>query len=300
MNPVLRSIDNLLVQFDDLSQRHATLSSDFDKTMSDFENPLRNISRSEDERRRTLENLSVETIETNEMEKSNESIDNLHKFNQHVVKSRSGHRPPSYSTIDLSTIPARSSSRSSWFTTESAPAADKLSVQKIQPLLKASISEPVTSTKTNEFPDISNKNTENISPIRRPPRRIITAFTMETVNRLSRPKIYNRPASRTVPIERTNSVARKSPTRKRKGENKTPEERRRKSSRTSQSRSSSHCTTVTTIRLTFPMQRELRPKRMIVAPAPIPVKPMKTVRTTTILTNKRTEKAPHRNMYLFR
>ncbi|CAF1516360.1 unnamed protein product, partial [Adineta steineri] len=41
MIPVLRSIDSLLNRFDELSQRHTTLVSNFDKNFTNIENPLR-------------------------------------------------------------------------------------------------------------------------------------------------------------------------------------------------------------------------------------------------------------------
>ena len=77
MIPVLRSIDSLFNRFDELSKCHANFLSNFDTNFSEFENPLRNVARTEEEQRKTAANIlfvvnenddqigSIETIEEN-------------------------------------------------------------------------------------------------------------------------------------------------------------------------------------------------------------------------------------------
>lgn len=194
MLPVLRSIDVLLNRFDQLSQRHSELSSKFDTNLIDIANPLKDVAREAEEQRQTVENLSQISHETLEY---GSSIDNSETFNRLITKSRHGNRPPNYSSNDSFFNPNRVPSRSSWVTTESSPSNDPSSLI-YQPSRKQTSNSAPTSRVT--FDENSRSRDRFITrskirisqPMLSPPRRQnrtpITAFTMETVNRLSKPR----------------------------------------------------------------------------------------------------------------
>lgn len=140
MIPVLRSIDNLLHRFDELSICHRNFLSYFDKNFSNMKNPLKDVTRSEDEQRK-LANDMLLVITEDENEK--ESIKTVEDFHQHIIKNRYLHRPPQYS-FNGKLPPTSSFSKNRH---------------------SSSVSKP------------SNQST-------------IKVFSMETVNRLSKPKAY--------------------------------------------------------------------------------------------------------------
>lgn len=159
MISTLQSLDNLLNRFDELSQCHSNLLSEFGSKLSEYKNPLRDVTRTKEEQRQTQENLRS-TI--NESRLSIASSGPLEDFHRRVWRSRHLHRPPNYSLNDQSLIP-NIPSKSSFTTIES------LSPSKVLPVAK--------------IPKISQP---------RPTREAITVFSMDTINRLSKPKRYNR------------------------------------------------------------------------------------------------------------
>jgi hypothetical protein len=208
MIPVLHSIDSLLNRFDELSQRHASFVSNFDTNFSDTENPLRDVTRSEEEQRKTTESLLKSTNENNDQMSSFGTVED---FNRRIIKSRGHNRPPSYSSNDSSSLFHRFPSRSSFATTESAPPPRTSTSAMIQATLNASVlqsvasssienlTEPKTRLKTNIKPKVIPQNP---SPIRRYARSAITVFTIETVNRLSRPRTYHQSPEQKVSPKR--------------------------------------------------------------------------------------------------
>lgn len=198
MIPVLRSIDSLLNRFDELSQRHAYFVSNFERNFTDTANPLRDVSRDEDEQRKTTERLLNTSRETDDRMGS---IGTLDEFNRHVVKSRSRNRPPSYSSNDTTSYCNHVPSRSSFATIDSTPILNSSSLITKQVIMKPktapaainSSSERLNPSKTRT----AAKNKSKILPYNDLPRtdpygrNIITTFTVETVNRLSMPKAYH-------------------------------------------------------------------------------------------------------------
>lgn len=197
--PVLHSIDVLLNRFDQLSQRHSELASTFEKSLFNIENPLKDISRNEEAQQQTIENMSFMSCETIDQVVS---LDNAETFNRYVTKSRCGNRPPNYSSNDSFSILNRVASRSSWLTGDSIPLVDLSSSTTQKSIGKTSIeqsnrrigvqenSRPINESGTKTKCRILPSN-PSPSPFRRTNRQPITTFTMETVNRLSKPKNYH-------------------------------------------------------------------------------------------------------------
>lgn len=197
MIPVLRSLDSLLNRFDELSHQHASFVSNFDTNFGDIENPLRDVSRNEDERRKTTENLAKPMTENDDQLGS---IGTTEEFNRRITKSRSQNRPPSYCSNDSNLFVNRIPSRTSWATTESAPPPRTLTTATMQRTIKTSVSETVQSNSMKNLFEPKSRMTTKIRPkvvpqnppiIRRNARAAVTTFTMETVIRLSRPKTYH-------------------------------------------------------------------------------------------------------------
>jgi hypothetical protein len=191
MIPVLRSIDSLFNRFDELSKYHANLLSAFDANFSDVENPLRNVTRTEDEQRKTAANI---LLAVNENDDQIGSIQTIEDFHRRIIKNRYLHRPPSYSSNDsslLCRVPSRTSSI----------ATDLSSFTQIsQTTIKASTPQPVIPISNKNFIEPKIKLTTKIKPkpvLQNPPtprryaRGAVTAFSKETVDRLSKPKAYN-------------------------------------------------------------------------------------------------------------
>ena len=334
MISVLRSIDLLLYRFDEISQHHSSLVSTFENNFSEIDNPLREIVRDEEEQRQTAETVSTITADSDERRVA---FDNVNDFNRRIVKSRFGRRPPSYASTENIIAANRAPSRSSWITTESAPATDTAPRVSTPRVLKSAISEPVTSTTVHEFLEAKAQMTARIKPKmashtspthRRAGRPAITAFTIETINRLSRPKthhpspernpspvrVYHRSkpshhSSKTtldcsIPsvlttagkthVKRTLPSVTKSSPKKLKGDGKSSTDNSKKIPASNYPRPVVHLAPPPTISLTFPIQSELRSSRVIVRPPSS--KPPPPVKAATILTNKR--KSFNRMMYL--
>ena len=329
MIPVLRSIDGLLNRFDELSQRHSSFISNFDSNFSNIENPLRDVARNEDEQRKTAENLSRATTGNDDQMGSSATLD---EFNRRIIKSRSYNRPPSYCSNDSSSLLHRIPSRTSWATTESAPPPRTSTYAMTPTAIKGNISRPVGSTSLDNLIDIKDKLITKIKPkilpqsppnIRRPARSAITTFTMETVNRLSKPKTYHQsPNQRSSPkrvhrrtkpyqnmnkerstssspspqIKRTIPTTIKSSPKKLKVDNKISSENSKKIPMSNYPRPVVFLAPPPTICLTFPMQPELQSSRVVVIPKTTATTTVK--KTTGIFTNKRSMTFPNRLMYL--
>ncbi|CAF2334031.1 unnamed protein product [Rotaria sp. Silwood2] len=197
MIPVLRSIDGLLNRFDELSQRHASFISNFEKSFTDIENPLRDVARDEEEQRKTAESVLKASIESIDQIGS---IGTVEDFNRRIIKGRSYNRPPSYSSNDTSSFYNRIPSRSSWATIESAPPPRMSTLTTGSVTVKTNTSQSVTSisienridSKTRSMTKIKTKVVpQNLPTTHRYARSPITTFTMETAIRLSRPRIYH-------------------------------------------------------------------------------------------------------------
>lgn len=338
MFPVLRSIDNLLNRFDELSQRHASLVSNFDTNFTDIENPLHNVTRDEDEQQKTIENLLKADMEDNDQLGSVGTMDD---FNRRNIKSRCQNRPPSYSSNDSSLLFHRFPSRSSWTTTQSAPPLQTSIINRTQSTIKTSNSQTAASTSIENLieskPRFITKNKPNVlsqnpSPIRRNARSAITTFTLETAIRLSRPRtshhsseqkispkrVHRRPrpfqtkmteASITsVPlpppqsapahIKRTNPTIIKSSPKKLKAENKYVNDNSKRIPMSNYPHPAIYLAPPPTICLTFPMQPELKSSRAVVIPKANPITAIPAKRAVNIFTNRRSIIPPNRMIYL--
>ncbi|CAF1302633.1 unnamed protein product [Rotaria sordida] len=183
MIPVLRSIDTLLNRFDELSKCHKDLLSNFDKNISDIENPLRDIARPQQEQQKTTPKI---LLLINENDQPIESIRTIENFHQHIIKNRYLYRPPTYSSNHNNLLIHRIPSKISSITTEST----SLSQTKIQTRISQSIA-PTSNKFINEAkikPKIIQQNSFNLQ---RYTRNKVTTFSKETINRLSKPKTYH-------------------------------------------------------------------------------------------------------------
>jgi hypothetical protein len=88
----LRSIDNLLNHFDELTKCHANILANF----SDVKISSRNISRAEDEQRKSRENIVLDVIQNDD---KYGTIGSLEGFHRRFMKIPYLHRP-SYSSND--------------------------------------------------------------------------------------------------------------------------------------------------------------------------------------------------------
>ncbi|CAF3000107.1 unnamed protein product [Rotaria socialis] len=213
MIPVLRSIDGLLNRFDELSQRHAGFVSHFETSFTDIENPLRDVTRDDEERRKTSESILNASMENDDQIGSFGTIED---FNRRITKSRSHNRPPSYSSNDTNSLFNRIPSRSSFATTESAPplyisalatkqvTVKPRNVQTIASISSENLFEPknrfTTKIKTKPLP-------QNLHKTDQYGRHVITTFTVETVNRLSRPRTYHKSPDEKVSSKRAHRRA---------------------------------------------------------------------------------------------
>ena len=175
MISTLHSIDSLLNQFDQLTKLHSSLLSEFENKFSDIKNPLRPIS--------PARNYFKVDVNSNQFE----PIGSLEDFRRRIIKYRDVHRPSNDNTSIQ-----RVSSKSFGTTTE-----------------VVSLSKILVSTSDNRVHQpqvkISNKE-ESKSTSRRHARSRPNAFTMETVNRLSKPKQYNRAAETSVKKDPTRTT----------------------------------------------------------------------------------------------
>ncbi|CAF3378139.1 unnamed protein product [Rotaria sp. Silwood2] len=191
MIPALRSIDKLLNQFDELSKYHKNFLSNFDKNFSDIENPLRDIARSEEEQQRTTSKI---LLVLNENDNQIESIKTIEDFHRTIIKNRYLHRPPIYSSNDNSLcnyIPSRTSS----IITESTSFSQTLptNIKTITPqLIVPTSNKIINETKVHLQTKIKSKIVQlNSSSPQQYTHNKVTTFSMETVNRLSKPKTYH-------------------------------------------------------------------------------------------------------------
>ena len=201
MIPVLRSLDSLLNRFDELSLRHASLASTFETNFSDVQNPLHDVSRDENEQRKTAENLQRINLEDSDDDQLG-SFGTVDGFHRRITKSRSYNRPPSYSSNDSNSFLHRIPSGSSWATIESAPPPRTLTMPGAQERFSSAYSQtgPIISNDTQ----IESRSRQIIRPkprvlvensppsFRRQARTAATTFTLETAIRLSKPRRYNR------------------------------------------------------------------------------------------------------------
>jgi hypothetical protein len=176
MIPVLHSIDTLLNRFDELSKCHTGFLSNFDINYPDIKNPLRSVTRTEEEQDKTNANL---LLVVNDDRK--ESVRTIEDFHRRIVKNRYLHRPPVYSSLDnlsLLRVPSRTSS----VTTDSTLFTRISQIRNTSQPNIQSKEKLTTITK----PKVAAQNLST----QRSARSTITVFTMETVNRLARPKTY--------------------------------------------------------------------------------------------------------------
>lgn len=194
MIPAIRSINSLFNRFDELSKCHKNFLSDFDKKISAVKNPLRDVVRSEEEQQNASKDI---LFMINNNDKHIESIKTLDDFHRNIIKNRYLHRPPHYSPNDKP-LCNRTISRASSMATESTtisntsetitkpppPPAPQLSV----PISNKNIDEVKVDLSTNIKPNCIQQNSPPTKPST---RNAIKVFSMETVNRLSKPKIYH-------------------------------------------------------------------------------------------------------------
>jgi hypothetical protein len=279
MIPVLRSIDSLINRFDELSKYHADLLSNFDTNFSDVENPLRNVARTEDEQRKTAANI---LLVVNENDDQLGSIKTIEDFHQSIIKKRYRHGLPSYASND-SSLSYRVSTRTD-VSSFSQRAVKANTSQPVVPTSNKNIIEPKVKLTTKIKPKVASQNSRFYA------RGTVTEFTMETVNRLSKPKTYRQlPSDQKATIKRvqrrpkltetikketsecstssipppikrtkaTTTIVKPSP-KKLKLENKT--------SISTSSRPLVFVTTAPTIHLTFPMQTQQQSSRIGILP----------------------------------
>jgi len=188
MISTLRSIDCLLNKFDELSKCHTKFLLHFDTYFPDIKNPLRNVARTEGEQQKSVEKI---LLGVNENDEQFESLGSLGNFHRRTTKSQYLHRPPCYSSNDTSLnqrVPPRSSSIISLPKISLITFKEKNS-QPIVPISNKKIIKPKVNLTTKNKPKIVSKNSH--SP-QQHVHGIISAFTMEMINRLSKPKRYNR------------------------------------------------------------------------------------------------------------
>ncbi|CAF0779157.1 unnamed protein product [Adineta steineri] len=306
MIPVLRSIDSLLNRFDELSQRHTTLVSNFDKNFTNIENPLRDVTRNEEERKKTTESILKSTMKIDDQIKSYE---NLTQFNRYIIKSRCHNRPPSYSSYESPSFTLRTPSRGSLESILS-PSTEKL--PSIQTTTRANTSQSVATTPINNHIKKNIQLTTKIKP-KIPPatqwhtRTPITMFSMETANRLSKPRkyyqttdpttlskqVYRRSIPKSPEMKRTNPITIKLISKKLKPEYNCSIDKSKNISINNESRPVRSLTSPKTIRLAFPVKLELNPSPIVVTP-----KATSTPKTLNIFTNRKSLISSNRMKYL--
>jgi hypothetical protein len=180
MISVLRSIDSLINRFDELSKYHADLLSNFDTNFSDVENSLRNVARTEDEQRKTAANI---LLVVNENDDQLGSIKTIEDFHQSIIKKRYRHGPPSYTSND-SSLSYRVSTRTE-LTSISQRTIRVNTSQRVVPASNKNIIQLKVKLTTKIKPKVASQNPRLYA------RGTVTEFTMETVNRLSKPKTYH-------------------------------------------------------------------------------------------------------------
>jgi hypothetical protein len=320
MIPVLRSIDNLLDHFDELTQRHASLVADMHTNFIKTKQPLRD----EDEQRRTSDDLTMGSTEQIGSSGSNEDLNRIIPTN----------RPPSFSSND-SSFYRRIPSRSSWATAESNAPQPVPIRQETAKTNNSSITINSIGSLIGPKGRVTSKTKQRVLPpnplaMRRNARSAITSFTMETAIRLSRPKtcyrlpmpivspkrVHLRPKTgqpmkkefsassvASVPVDppsrspssktkRTNPTVIQSPPKKHKADNS------KKVPTSIYPRPIIFLAPPPTIHLTFPMQSELKPAHTFAMPKPHPIIPISTKKTYNIFTNKPTIIPPNRFKYL--
>jgi hypothetical protein len=272
MISTLRSIDGLLKRFNELSKCHENLLSHFERDFSDIKNPLRNVARTDEEQQETTTIISLDIKENNDQLRS---IATLEDFHRRIVKTQYLHRPPNYSSNNdllINHVPFKSSV----VTTKSVslPKISKIT-SKINP------SQPKAPNKNKNIIESKVKSTRKIKPNvvqenslapRRGAHGTITAFTMKTVNRLSKPKTSHRlsdqkPSIQSLepyenikkeacltlpPIKRTKTAFVKPPSKKLKAESKIPIQTSKRNPVSNFSRPLAFIALAPTVRLTFP------------------------------------------------
>ncbi|CAF3302188.1 unnamed protein product [Rotaria socialis] len=193
MIPALRSIDSLFNRFDELSKCHKNFLSDFDNKISVAKNPLRDIVRSEEEQQKSTKDILFAITKN---DKKIGSIKTLEDFHRNIIKNRYLHRPPNYAPSDKPLF-NRTISRTSSMATESTTLSNTsetivnpplVSQLSVGPISNKNIDEVKVHVSTNIKPKCLQQNS---SPTKRSTRSKIKVFSMETVNRLSKPKIYH-------------------------------------------------------------------------------------------------------------
>ena len=190
----LRSLDHLLNRFDQLSQRHVQFIEHFDENFTDVDNPLRHVHRQAEEQQKTQEKLRLPLSIDDEEENRPRAMGDFHRA---VKISRYLHRPPSYaSNQDRPT--SRTSVSTSTLTTVSAPLPPTIRETSSADLRP---SHPSKARWTNPIHHAPGR--EDPPPRRRYGRSPITFFSMETANRLSKPRVYHHsPIKRVPPTKR--------------------------------------------------------------------------------------------------
>lgn len=196
----LRSIDNLLNRFDELSQCHTRLIEEFNQNYSnEEENPLKDVQRDQIQRDKTMENLLKHLREQEETDESSSPLD---QFNRSIRKNSHLHRPPSYS-----------SNRSNPFSSVSIPTDSAFETKKIllstfrsiSPATRQISRPPMEETSSNVSirppPSFSPSNSNSKSVERKP----IRYFSIETAIRLSQPKKYSHLDIRKIPYRSLSS-----------------------------------------------------------------------------------------------
>ncbi|CAF1207631.1 unnamed protein product [Rotaria magnacalcarata] len=193
MIPALRSIDCLFTRFDELSKCHKNFLSDFDKTISVAKNPLRDVVRSEEEQQKATKDVLFAITKN---DKQIGSIKTLEDFHRNIIKNRYLHRPPHYSPSDKLLF-NRTISRTSSMATESTTFSNTSETIVNPPLVSQLSVVPISNKNINAVKVHVSTNIkpkclqQNSSPTKRSVRSTIKVFSMETVNRLSKPKIYH-------------------------------------------------------------------------------------------------------------
>ena len=182
----LRSIDQLLNRFDELSQRHAQFVEHFEQSFAETDNPLRHVHRPDDEQRKTVERI-LRAAEENDDGDEEQQPKAGRDFHRSMKITRYLHRPPSY-------VSNRGPARSSTPTTVSEPlprtTREIISIEPRLSQAKAQWTNPVHRAPVTQDPP---------APRRRYGRSPITVFTIETINRLSKPRVYHRSPITRVP-----------------------------------------------------------------------------------------------------
>jgi hypothetical protein len=272
MISTLRSIDSLLNQFNELSKCHENLLSHFERNFPDVKIPLRHVVQTDQEQGKPNANILGDINKKNDQ---SESIGILEDFHRRIIKIRYLHRPPNYSSNDglsINRVPTKLSliKKESNSLSKFPQIKNKINLsQRKTPTTNKNIIEKQVNLTRKIKPNLVREN----SPApRRRARGAITAFTMETVNRLSKPKTSHRlsdqkPSIQPLepyenikkeacltlpPIKRTKTAFVKPPSKKLKAESKIPIQTSKRNPINDFSRPLTFVALVPTVHLTFP------------------------------------------------